>query len=499
LVAIAAALSIAGATPLLPRAALVNGLEDDAFYYLQIARNVSAGHGFTFDTLHRTNGFHPLWLFCLVPLTRLAPGDFASVRLLLCLQLFLVVLSCVELTAALLPRIGAWPAIAAALMMVALPGSQLVLFRGMESALLLWLLTRCWRSLAWLTEEARPAHAWLRLGAWCSLAFLARLEAGIITLVIVIITYRHWRNRTKLLLSLIAFPTITITGYLIWNRLCFQLWIPVSGLIKASALFYDNRTIAERLFGSYTPLTRLIAVTGVDQRAPRLAFALYCCALTLLALFAVAHHQRLRSCIAGARIGGALAMCLAIWLLENLFLPLGATWYPVAPLLGTALLVGAIAAAQAHGARALAIALVVLGVGRATLHAWRDWRLQDSVTIRALEAAQWARDNIPANERIGSWNAGLFAYFSHRLVINLDGLVNDADFYRQTLLKRQFAQYVASEHISWFADGVYTAESLQRPTYGITTDQATMPVKLVYRACDWRLGVCSGYGVWRLQ
>jgi len=31
---------------------------DDAFYYFQIAKNVGHGHGFTFDGLHETNGFH---------------------------------------------------------------------------------------------------------------------------------------------------------------------------------------------------------------------------------------------------------------------------------------------------------------------------------------------------------------------------------------------------------------------------------------------------------
>jgi hypothetical protein len=35
---------------------------DDAFYYYKVAQNVIAGHGFTFDGINQTNGFHPLWM-----------------------------------------------------------------------------------------------------------------------------------------------------------------------------------------------------------------------------------------------------------------------------------------------------------------------------------------------------------------------------------------------------------------------------------------------------
>src|SRR3990172_12591562 len=60
---------------------------DDGFYYFQVAKNLAAGRGFTFDGLNLTNGFHPLWLFVITPLFALAQVD-----LLLPLRL-LVVLS----------------------------------------------------------------------------------------------------------------------------------------------------------------------------------------------------------------------------------------------------------------------------------------------------------------------------------------------------------------------------------------------------------------------
>ena len=42
--------------------------QDDFFYYLKIADQILAGHGISFDGLHATNGFHPLWLVVVLAL-----------------------------------------------------------------------------------------------------------------------------------------------------------------------------------------------------------------------------------------------------------------------------------------------------------------------------------------------------------------------------------------------------------------------------------------------
>jgi hypothetical protein len=60
---------------------LISRFTDDTFYYLQVARHVAEGDGFTFDGLHGTNGFQPLWQFLLVPLVWAAPGDFIPLRI----------------------------------------------------------------------------------------------------------------------------------------------------------------------------------------------------------------------------------------------------------------------------------------------------------------------------------------------------------------------------------------------------------------------------------
>jgi len=55
----------------LERGALV----DDAFYSLTVARHIAQGHGLSFDGLHPTNGFQPLYVFLTVPVFWLFPND----------------------------------------------------------------------------------------------------------------------------------------------------------------------------------------------------------------------------------------------------------------------------------------------------------------------------------------------------------------------------------------------------------------------------------------
>ena len=50
---------------------------DDAFYYLLIARNFAQSGIPTFDGIHATNGFHPLWMLMLAAMYK-AIGQSAS-------------------------------------------------------------------------------------------------------------------------------------------------------------------------------------------------------------------------------------------------------------------------------------------------------------------------------------------------------------------------------------------------------------------------------------
>jgi hypothetical protein len=72
-------------------------IRDDAYYYFKVAQNISEGHGSTFDGIHPTNGYHPLWMLVCIPVFALARFD-----LILPLRVLLVLMSGLSLATAIL-------------------------------------------------------------------------------------------------------------------------------------------------------------------------------------------------------------------------------------------------------------------------------------------------------------------------------------------------------------------------------------------------------------
>lgn len=76
-----------------PVSDIVMFVEDDACYYLQVAKNWVEGWGFTVDRLQPTNGFHPLWMLVLYPIFRCFGDVESAFRAMLVLSFVLVFLS----------------------------------------------------------------------------------------------------------------------------------------------------------------------------------------------------------------------------------------------------------------------------------------------------------------------------------------------------------------------------------------------------------------------
>jgi hypothetical protein len=47
------------------------GFEDDFFYYAEAAKNLVLSGASTFDGVHLTNGYHPLWFLVIVAITKI--------------------------------------------------------------------------------------------------------------------------------------------------------------------------------------------------------------------------------------------------------------------------------------------------------------------------------------------------------------------------------------------------------------------------------------------
>jgi 4-amino-4-deoxy-L-arabinose transferase-like glycosyltransferase len=160
-------------------------LYDDSFYAFQIARNIAHGEGATFDGIHATNGFQPLYVAALVPLYVIT-GDNATlpVHLALVLSALFTVAS-----AFLLHRIVARRAseLAALIVVGAWAISPIVIRQaanGLETALALFCFAL---SVDYYLARVRPVTApsrrtFVTLGVFLGLSILARVDLGFLAL-----------------------------------------------------------------------------------------------------------------------------------------------------------------------------------------------------------------------------------------------------------------------------------------------------------------------------
>ena len=155
---------------------------DDAYYYFIVARNVAGGHGFTFDQINRTNGFHPLWMFINIPIFLLANSDpILPLRVIVIIMAILTAGTGLMIFELLKRYINPWLSAFAALFWVLYPRiHQVTTEDGLEAginafSLVLLLLLASWYRDRLKGQRLRTFDLiWVGLAA--SMALFSRLD-----------------------------------------------------------------------------------------------------------------------------------------------------------------------------------------------------------------------------------------------------------------------------------------------------------------------------------
>jgi hypothetical protein len=442
-------------------ALLVNSVSlmyDDGFYYFKIAQQIAHGAGSTFDGMHPTNGYHPLWLLCLVPIFWLTSTPGAALILGIILQSILMAAGVVLTYQIARLTFGGFAASLAALLWVHVQLIYRVALSGMEYSLqAVGILATAYVYLHWFAEGPPPRlRRYLALGLLLSLTFLARLDtvilAGCIALALAWRELRSGLTRDGAVrLLALALPVAGVCLlYVGANLWLVGTALPVSGVIKqdwsARLLAQDPHYQAQgwlvaKLYYLFWPLGHMNRV-----------YVLFLAAGTLGAggCWLLDAGLRRRWFGGALRSWGPFVLFSVLQLLLFVLLYHGGFsfqpwYYVVQPWLAT-LLIAAIADAIWRWARrpgpapvwARRLALLVLvagwcGVPLATARTINQWQSTARLNFSRepiYAAAQWVGANVPADAVVGSWNAGMISYLSGRQVINLDGLVNSWDFYQ---------------------------------------------------------------------
>jgi hypothetical protein len=415
--------------------------EDDAYYYLVIARNVAAGQGFTADGIAATNGFQPLWMWLLIPLAWLTSGDTA--QLLAAAQVAIVAIFCASaglLAGFLRARFGAFAAcIGLALLLV--PRFSNVPLSGMESGLAIAIFVCLVRELSasGVLERVEPAAADARAGVLFGLLLLARLDsvfaaaacAAYAAVLGLASGDRPLPARvTRLVRKGLAtfWPAVALVApYLAWNWLVFGHVVPISGALKTS-----------HSQPSWNP-------TSVNPWF-----------LLLLGLAFLAAALELRR-PDGRALGRLLAVLAGGLALQALHALVFMHWAVFAWHYALAIPVGAIAlAALAREAQErLPAALLPWAIGGAVAvvaatQAIAISRLHLTFTGASREAGEWVAKSLPPDAVLAMKDSGAFSYFARRRVVNLDGVVNSFEF-EETLCRGELREYLARHGVAYVA------------------------------------------------
>ena len=216
----------------------VDIFSDDAYYYIIGARNMAQGLGFTFDGIHQTSGFHPLW-FLFLALGYLIFGTDAPAatqyQIIFLVQVwFWLIASLAVLWDWLRSREGDGDKLFFAVLLFGLIGMALrrnIFFIGMECSLCLPLFLMLgvyyWRG------------RYLAAGMAGMLLVLGRIDTLVyvmapLTLLCILGNRRDWNRALRSGLNLIGPTLVALVAIGAFNYAFFGDAVPINARLKSS-------------------------------------------------------------------------------------------------------------------------------------------------------------------------------------------------------------------------------------------------------------------------
>jgi hypothetical protein len=452
---------------------------DDTYYYLQTAWNAKMLGLVTFDGLHTTNGVQLLWFVIIFLLAMLAKTKAVLLFSTLALSFLLN-----GLCYLIILKIGAilkQPVLA--LFMASLWALQSLPFRiysmGMENslhALVFWCVI--WQSVVFLirVQNKDKPNFWgltvvLILIVWTRLDS-ALLSAGLFTFCLGMLayTYRHnlrlfLQRHSKAIVGSSFLAGFGLVSQLIAFRLMGDSFLPVSALVKTSGAGRgsDIESI-DKLVGVF-----ILGMPSILQgRFPTLTLVflgISSILLVILARVAIRDHSdeiraflNLWSCLLVGEIIYYVYVALSgveytpyfIWYRSPSFI----FWIITGSLIALFTFVHTRLVKHPFNILKWApvgFSLVIFAV--AIYMFARSINFTSKLYATRYNAALWIAENSPPDTVFASWNSGQLGFFSDRTFINLDGVINNVDYYERVLRGSvPLADYLVENKVDYIVD-----------------------------------------------
>lgn len=445
-------------------------LYDDSFYAFKIAQNIAHGQGVTFDGVHPTNGFQPLYVCLLVPVFWLSGSNLvAPIYAALMLCALMTAFGAVLLYKILLRYVSDRAALIAAVLWAFSPVVTRQTANGLETSLAILMFAGIvYFYLTHIRPVDRPSTGNLVImGALVGLGVLARVDQVFLGLAI-LLDYLLVLRRRRLGIS--GLRVLTVAGvvgvvvyspWILFNYLSMGTFVQDSGVATrflsiAYAPFFDlgpaemldSGPSAAFIWGhvmkafavlKIAPPThvffRALEKAGMSIGMPELFGVLATIAgFALIALLVyVARKQKDDE---GMRQIGELRFLViaAIALMAAYsFYVFGVFFfirymYPIyfIACLFAAFYVHLLLKRVSRGSGSLRAATVIVFSAYIAAFAYMSYTsaFRSQPTYYFYDVAKWIDQNTYEDETIGVFQGGAIGYLSTRKVINLDGKVN---------------------------------------------------------------------------
>lgn len=444
---------------------------DDSFYYFKTAQYLAKGFFSTFDGgITRTNGYHPIWLLFITPVYWVFDSESAlfaikALEIMLCAGGAALIVFAARLSL---------PAPCYVLLFALVPGlyqaggglGRLGLLGGMEAAASLFWLGLLFLACS-LFEKNPSRWTWFPTAVVFTLPWV-RLEFAAISLTLTAalcfvkwsdhstLPTSSWRSHLTMLIG--AWSGILLN--LVYNRMVFGGFVPISGMVKSKIFSAD----AWNNEGGYDLLRNFQEIFQIPIMRDGIVRGLSICGITISLWLVATLADRQGAwryanpkvpvfmvCAFGCALGHLakfVQSALTMHPSESKY-----PWYFVPAYLMEALTVPLICLAAILVIRPFAIrkslrtaslstlGIVVVGVA---LLAWKtdfshpfdyvDHRVQNTTFENAHMGSYLAvhvlNRILPEDSVVGSADAGVVGYFSASPVVNLDGLMNSYEYFR---------------------------------------------------------------------
>jgi hypothetical protein len=434
---------------------LTNILSDDAFYYFKLAQNMAAGLGSTFDGWQATNGYHPLWLWLITPIFKGVSGNWQPIQITLILSAIINALTNLGLLTIISKYTkNIWIKVLGIFVFVFNPFNIYESINGLETGLaLLFLVLFILIGINLKNKNNLLIFVfWGIIGAAMMLARLDNVFYYIAGLAWIFFTQnKKWQ---KVFITGIS-SSVLVLPWLIWSKLKFGTILTSSGsastIVNHHLIVQDHgpsfaQQVKAVIYSSYNGLQMAITQTG----APELFLILIGMAIVLF----ITQRDLLKNNYKKYNIevylfGGFVLLFLLnaslrwtfrtwYFISLNIFLVLGLVWY---------------LQKTSHLWKAKIKIYILFSILLASLFyiSWsRHLANRDAKQIQMQQISIWANNNLPADTKIGVFNAGIQGYFSKNKVVNLDGLVNFPGY--KALAEYRLWNYAEEQGIEYLID-----------------------------------------------